>query len=158
MPLVSAARPGCRSLFRAPEAPRSLLASLGQRWFSRPQSGALPALWVRRRALAPCQSTAAAQGARSTVSPLEVVKLRPQQATAESFREFGQVSKATGPELCLIKNINCCLIAGPGARLLHTHLLNQAVFLCLQLLSPVSDGKQFDQEDAQLQLDKGIPR
>lgn len=88
---------------------------------------------------------AQATSAHAASASAKTVKLPVKRVSPESFRPFGQVTRR------LFAYFAAALAAHSQATLL-THAL------WTQVISATPDGKGFDEEDAQLQLNKGQPR
>ncbi len=87
-----------------------------------------------------------------------MVQLQAVDITPENFAPFGQVRCCLRP---LPASCTFLLRRRSHANALPLVLLLVPAGICcprLQLVGATDDGKQFDQEDAQLQLDQGQPR
>lgn len=91
------------------------------------------------------------------------MQLRAVDITPENFAPFGQVWSHLRPLLSCTATMHCMFQlprrcrGSPAA----SRLLPWAAPTCcpgLQLVGATDDGKEFDEEDAQLQLDQGQPR
>ena len=112
-----------------------------------PGAASLRLRTVQHRQTTVCSSAAGGNTLQKTV-------LEAQIATAENFRPFGQVRAR-------------CRLEAEHSWLVHVRwerrLLTLAAFiapqakerLCVQLISATNDGKEFDDQDAQLVLDRG---
>lgn len=77
-----------------------------------------------------------------------VVQLKAVDITEENFKPFGQVRLL--PQVFAAQPLVC--------RRRHAGAYHPPPAHLLQLIGPTDDGKEFDGEDAQLELDQGQPR
>ena len=107
--------------------------------------------------MASCKVMSAASAGAVSTSRKQAIKLTVQKLTSESFRPYGQVQRfrrhqVLGP-LPTHQPGPLTLIVFYGSVVLST-----SSGTLVQVVSSNDDGKQFDHEDAQLQLDQGTPR
>lgn len=101
---------------------------------------------VQRRRATVCSSAADGNTLQKTVLEARI-------ATAENFRPFGQVRARCQLEVALVVGVTC--VGNGNACTACHHGAAHQERPCLQLITATDDGKEFDEQDAQLVLDQG---
>lgn len=94
---------------------------------------------------------AQASAAQPVAKELKTIRLPVKKLTVESFKPYGQVFSSLKEDQDA--SMNDMDDAGCMQTVARPLLLSFA-----QVISATADGKEFDHEDAQLQLDQGTPR